>query len=260
MKNFTKSVLFLGSVASLAVAVYAAVNGTYYGNAVGNDGATFYTIYSNDTNSSSIKIDDNRYRAATITWDNKNLDSADMVAGTGVGFNGQKMPTNVSYNIKNWTITRGSDSNNGVFGVYGWSCAGRDGIKKSNGTAENNVEFYVIDRWLGTSQYVPYDGSFQMTAKETVRANGADYKLYQSSTYNRANACGTGQNFHQVWLVRQGKKIVGTSGTNIDMRTLGGAISRYGYITANLAYVVVGVDAFKNTKGTIQMGYVDMAF
>lgn len=248
-----------GAIALCAIAT-AAYAGTYYGNALGNEGATFYTIYSSQTNSSSIRVDDARYRAVTIAWDNKNVDSADMVAGAGWGWDNQTMPANISYNIKNWSISRGSDSNNGVFGVYGWSCAGADGIKRANGTPENNVEFYVIDRWLGTSQYVPYDGSSQMVAKETVRANGADYKIYQSSTVNRDNACGVGQNFHQVWAVRQGKKIVGTAGTNIDMRTLGNKIAQYGYITQRLRYIVVGVDAFKNTAGTIQIGYVDRGY
>jgi hypothetical protein len=269
MNKNIKSALLICSALSIATAVSAAIdipgpNGTYSGNGVYNDGETFVSLYANQVNSSSIKVLNNPYRNVTLSWDNKNDNAADVVLGAGWGWNGQKMPKNISYKVNSWSITRGSDSNNGVFGVYGWSCAGADGIKKADGTPENNVEFYVIDRWLGASQYVPYDGATQMTPKgQPVRANGADYKIYQSSTYQRANACGgSDQKFHQVWAVRQGKKTgTGASGaTNIDMATIGARIANYGYITQNLRYIVVGVDAFKNAKGTITLGYVDRSY
>jgi hypothetical protein len=267
MKTTKKSALFLCGAIGVATAVTAVIdvagpNGKYSGNGVYNDGDTFVSLYASKVNSSSIKVDDNRYRAVTLTWDNQNDNAADVVLGAGWGWNNQKMPKNISYKVSSWSITRGSDSNNGVFGVYGWSCAGDDGIKKADGTAENNVEFYIVDWWLGSSQWVPYDGSTQMTAKETFRANGANYKIYQSSTYTRDNACGIGQKFHQVWAVRQGQKTgTGTNGaTNVDTATIGGKIARYGYITEKLRYIVVGIDAFKNAKGTVKLGYVDRGY
>jgi hypothetical protein len=265
--NFKSALMICGALA-ITTAVSAAINvpgpnGTYSGNGVYNDGATFVSLYANQVNSSSIQVLNNRYRNVRMSWDNKDDNAADVVLGAGWGWNNQVMPKNISYKVDSWSITRGSDSNNGVFGVYGWSCAGADGIKKANGEAENNVEFYVVDRWLGNSQWVPYDGSTRMASKETFRANGADYKIYQSSTYQRANACGgNDQKFHQVWAVRQGKKTgTGATGaTNVDMATIGGKISNYGYITQKLRYIVVGIDAFKNAKGTIQLGYVDRSY
>jgi hypothetical protein len=268
MQKKLKSVLLICASLVAATAVSAAIviqgpNGTYSGDGVYNDGDTFVSLFASQVNSSSIKVLNNKYRNVLMSWDNKNDNAADVVLGAGWGWNNQVMPKNISYKVDSWSITRGSDSNNGVFGVYGWSCAGADGIKKSNGQPENNVEFYVVDRWLGSSQWIPYDGASQMTAKETFRANGADYKIYQSSTYQRANACGgNDQKFHQVWAVRQGKKTgTGANGaTNVDMATIGGKIANYGYITQKLRYIVVGIDAFKNAKGSVQLGYVDRGY
>jgi hypothetical protein len=247
MKKIIKSALFVCSVAGIAAAAYAA-NHTATGE--GQDGGTFWTLFKSETRSGGVNVTNASSRGATISWVNNDSPAADFVGG--VGWRDVNFPNNVSYNVTSftWPTTTAFD-NRGVFGIYGWSCPIGQGV------SDKNVEFYVVDNWLGTNQYVPFDGPTRMTAKETIRANGADYKIYQSSTYDRANACGPGQRFFQVWAVRQGKKTLNRNGTNVDFKTIGGAMSKYGYFTSNLRYLVVGVDAFQNTSGNVKIGYVD---
>jgi hypothetical protein len=253
MKKFIKSALAISGAIGLATAVYAA-NYTNQGEDV--EGQTFWTLYKYNSISGGVNITDNTKRKATISFENPNSADTDFVGG--VGWRDLIYPTTVSYKVTNWTwqTTQAMD-NRGVFGVYGWSCALRDGF------SDKNVEFYIVDNWLGKNQYVPYYNGSKMIAKETIRANGADYKIYQSGSLNRANACGgSDQTFIQLWAVREGKRsLIKSPGVGIansvDFKTIGGALGKYGYMTYNMRYLVVGVDVFQAAKGNVSLDYVN---
>jgi hypothetical protein len=247
VKRSSIKLLALAGSLSFAVATYAA-NHTQTGE--GQEGNTFWTVFKSETKSGGVNVTNSNSRTATISWVNRDDPAADFVGG--VGWKDVNFPNTITYNVTNftWPTSQAFDSR-GVFGVYGWSC----GINQ--GVSDKNIEFYIVDNWLGANQYIPYDGSTRMTPKETVRANGADYKIYQSSTYNRANACGPGLPNFQVWAVRQGKRTLSSSANNVDFKTIGGVMSKYGYFTQNLRYLVVGVDVFQNASGSFRLGYVN---
>jgi hypothetical protein len=259
MKNITKLAVITCSVFGLAAAAYAA-NHTNTGE--GQDGSTFWTLFKYNSNNNcpnaqnkcGVNVTDNRYRTATIKFSNPDRPDTDFVGG--VGWQNVAKPSNISYKVSSWSwpTTVAFDSR-GVFGVYGWSCPINAGV------SDKNVEFYIIDNWVGSNQYIPYDGSLPMTAKETFTANGASYNIYQSSLLDRANACGTGQKFFQVWAVRQGKRsLTNASGgiaNNVDFTTIGGKMANYGYFHYPLRYLVVGVDVFQAVQGNVSLNYVD---
>ncbi len=222
----------------------AAIAANHTGNGEGNDGVTFWTIFSQDVNSSSINVTSKTSRNFTLTWDNKNVDSADYA--TGGGWSNVARPKSLSYNIQNWSITRTGSS--GMFGVYGWSCPINAGIK-----GQDNVEFYIAESSINGQQFVPFDTTF----KTSVSASGGTYKIYQSPSYNRANACGSGQRFQQIWAVRTGNRSVGKTNVSLDFKKISEVMDNYGYFTNSFRYLVIGVDVFKNTKGTISVGSVN---
>ncbi len=259
MKNIIKSALFTCGALGLAAAAYAV---DHNNTGEGDDGSTFWTLYKynsnnncpNASNKCGVNVTDNRYRKATIKFSNPDRGDTDFVGG--VGWQNVAKPSNISYKVTSWSWpTTAAFDSRGVFGAYGWSC----GINAR--VSDKNVEFYIIDNWVGKNQYIPYDGSTQMTAKETFTANGASYKIYQSSTLNRDNACGNGQNFFQVWAVRQGKRsLINSSGgivNNLDFTTIGGKMANYGYFHYPLRYLVVGVDVFQAVQGNVSLAYVD---
>jgi Glycosyl hydrolases family 11 len=231
-------------VISIATATYAA---EYKNNAQGVEGSTFYTVYSAPgySNFASINVTDSKNRGFTLNWDNKNDNRADFASGGG--FENVNRPTTISYSVNSWSVERAG--NNGMFGVYGWSCPTNAGVKN-----QDNVEFYIVDAWLdgNVKQFVPFDTTY----KTNVKSDGATYNIYQSPTYTRDNACGSGQKFHQVWAVRQGRRFVDSRGVNLGFQTISNVMDDYGYFEYNLRYLVVGVDAFANTKAKISVGYV----
>jgi hypothetical protein len=233
------------AAALITGAVYAA---NHTSNGEGVDGNTFWTVYKNDTNSGGINVTDGKKRAFTLSWDNKDVNSADFA--TGGGFSYVDRPKTIYYSITKWSIER--SGSNGSFGVYGWSCPTDQGI-----TGHNNVEFYITESSINGRQFVPYDTTYL----KDVKASGATYKIYSSPSYTRANACkrkpnGQDYPFKQVWAVRQGNRPVGTKAVGIDFSTLSNVMDDYGYFTNNLRYLVVGIDAFRNTKGEIGVGSV----
>jgi Glycosyl hydrolases family 11 len=250
----------------------ALITGTAYAanhtsNGEGTDGSTFWTVFKQDTNSGGINVTDGARRAFTLTWDNKDVDSADFA--TGGGFKDVNRPNNVFYSITKWSISR--TGSNGSFGVYGWSCPSDQGIKiPGTNTFYDNVEFYVTESSINGQQFVPYDTTFKkdvLVDQGFKKANGSiqyiTYKIYESPVYRRANACRNQSNgqaypFKQVWAVRQGNRSVGTSAVTLDFKKLSEVMDDYGYFTYNLRYLVVGIDAFRNTKGEIGVGPVSI--
>ncbi len=252
MKKFVKSALMVCSAAALATAVYAA---DHTSTGEGPDGDTFWTLYKYNSISGGVNVYDGRYRSGKISFENPNRGDTDFVGG--MGWQNVNYPSNLFYKVTSWTWqTDAAFDNRGVFGAYGWSCAKRDGF------SDKNVEFYVIDNWLGKNQYVPYYNGSRMSPVSNVAANGATYDIYQSGSLNRANACGgDDQTFLQLWAVRRGKRsLINASGgiaNSIDFKTIGGAMGRYGYLTYNMRYLVVGVDVFQAAKGQVTLQYVD---
>jgi Glycosyl hydrolases family 11 len=250
--------------ASIPAALYAA---NHPDNGEGIDGSTFWTVFRQDNNSGAINVTDAAKRAFTLTWDNKDVDSADFA--TGGGFKDVNRPNNIFYSITKWSIARAGS--NGSFGVYGWSCPSDQGIKiPGTNVFYNNVEFYITESSINGQQFVPFDTVFQKDVKidqgfktRTGAVQLITYKIYTSPVYRRANACRNDQNgqaypFHQVWAVRQGNRNVGTSAVTLDFKTLSEVMDDYGYFTFNLRYLVLGIDAFRNTKGEIGVGPVSI--
>jgi hypothetical protein len=233
------------------------ITGTAYAanhtsNGEGNDGNTFWTVFKQDTNSGGINVTDGTNRAFTLSWDNKNVDSADYA--TGGGFSNVDRPNNIFYSITKWSITR--NDGNGSFGVYGWSCPTDQGV-----SGFDNVEFYITESSINGKQFVPFDTTFKKDVVLRQDGKNVTYKIYDSPSYTRANACqnrtnGAAYPFKQVWAVRQGNRSVGTTTVALDFKTLSNALDDYGYFTFNLRYLVVGIDTFKNTKGEIGVGPV----
>jgi hypothetical protein len=259
-KWLIKAALAAGLVSSAAYAANHTSNGE------GTDGNTFWTVFKQDTNSGGINVTDGNNRAFTLTWDNKDVDSADFA--TGGGWANVDRPNNIFYSITKWSINR--TGSNGSFGVYGWSCPSDQGIKvPGTNNFYTNVEFYVTESSINGKQFVPFDTSFKkdvLVDQGFRNSNGSikyvTYKIYTSPTYTRANACRNQSNgqaypFQQVWAVRQGNRSVGTSAVTLDFKKLSEVMDDYGYFTFNLRYLVVGIDAFRNTKGEIGVGPVN---
>jgi hypothetical protein len=235
----------LGAV-GLASAAFAA---NHTGNGEGIDGVTFWTIFSQRVNSSSINVTSPTKREFTLAWDNQDVNEADYA--TGGGWRDVNRPTTVKYSLNGWKIDRvGSD---GAFGIYGWAC--------NNVGSNDNVEFYIVDAWLsGAAEFKPFDNFRQLNSsgkQVQVATTHGTYRIWQSPSYSRANACPGSKKFHQVWAIRTAKRSVGTTEVPIDFKKLSEVMDNYGYFTNNLRYLVVGVDAFRNTKGTIKVRSVN---
>ncbi len=280
MRKFVKSALFFCSAIGLSVIAYA---GNHTTDGVGNDGNTFWALFKFNTNNlcptagagsnyaCGVNVLNPSTRNAFITFDNPDRPDTDFVGGVGWGYGNVAKPSTVSYKVSSYSFqSTAAYDNRGVFGIYGWSCPADSGIKKPNGSLYENVEFYIVDHWLGSNQYTPYYNGSPMSqvsgGNGSVNANGGTYKIYKSGIYNRENACaknsnGTNRNFIQVWAVRQGKRaLVNSSGgiaNNVDFNTISNKLATQGYFKYPLAYLVAGVDVFQDARGSVTFEYVN---
>ena len=250
MKKFPKYGLLAIGMVGIATAAYAA---EYKLNAGGNQGNTFYTVYTNGlSNYGSVNVTGQNSRGGTLNWDNKNNTSANYVSGLGFGYDVPR-PKTVKYSMNGWSIKR---SGKGAFGVYGWACNNAN----VNGKKPDNVEFYIVDAWInGDKEYIPYDSwrEKKNSQQVVVSTSHGDYRIWQSNAYTRDGACGKGLKFHQVWAVRTAKRSVGKTEVPVDFAKISGVMDDYGYFTNTLKYYVVGLDTSGNTAGKITIQSVN---
>ena len=250
MKKYMKVIITTALVTS-GTAAYAAShsysnNGPNQGQEGGTTG-TFWTVYARNANSQSITVSDASRRDVSMDWDLKDQDGADYVAGGG--WQNVSSPTNVSYKLFAWSTPRGK----GTFGVYGWSC----GVPAGN----LNVEYYVVDAWFG-GWTPPSSGKYKLnkkTGNRPIQTNNGTYDIYDSNQIdNEPSYCSGNKPFKQVWAVRTVNRYVRASTTNpgnatINFSVLKNKMDDYGYFNAKSAYLVVGAEGGRNSKGHIRI-------
>ncbi|MFC4292317.1 hypothetical protein ACFOWX_07805 [Sphingorhabdus arenilitoris] len=245
---------------STATAAYAASHtytaaGPNQGDEVDASGNKFFwTVYARDWDSQSVTVNDIARRDISMDWDLKNMDSADYVGGGG--WQNVATPNTLTYDLYDWTTSDGK----GTFGAYGWSC----GVPAGN----LNVEYYIVEAAFGGWTPPTNAGEYTLTKVRKnnrdlqVVTNNGTYQIYQSGQINnQPSYCQSGNTkpaFKQVWAVRTANKFVQASRTNpgrgtIDFKVLKEVMDDYGYFNANSAYLVIGAEGLKNSKGHIRL-------
>ena len=156
----------------------------------------------------SLGFNDENFRSYRVEWDLDRTFSADAVGGMGFGSGSPQR--RLTYRVDNFNSNVSNDQR-ALVAVYGWSC---------EASTNTNQEYYVVDTWTGSGQFVPFDGSQAnneaVQVGRTIRSNGGTYRFYRVER-SGANFCVADQNaeFVQLWSVRQGRRTTGRN-QNID--------------------------------------------
>ena len=250
--------IMLGTASAALAASHtysSASNAVNQGDEVDKSGnRVFWTVYARNWNSQSVTVNDIARKDVSMDWNLKNVDGADYVGGGG--WQNVSTPNTLYYDLFDWSTSDGK----GTFGAYGWSC----GVPAGN----LNVEYYIVEAAFGGWTPPTNAGEYTLTKVRKnnkdlqVVTNNGTYQIYQSGQINnQPSYCQSGTTmpaFKQVWAVRTSNKYVRASQTKpgrgtIDFKVLKEVMDDYGYFNAQSAYLVIGAEGFKNSKGHIRI-------
>lgn len=186
-----------------------------------------------------------RFRAS---WDQNRTFSEDAVGGMGWGSG--RAGRRFTYNISTFTSNRALRA---IAGIYGWTCVSGDRQRNPRTSAQ---EYYVIDTWSGSGNFVPFDENRRGPALQLRDRNNnpvfvrdgtnGTYRVYRVRR-NGAQFCGDGspRSFDQFWSVRTTKRATGGN-RNINFQPHADRWDDFGFRPNSMSngYQVLAVEAF----------------
>lgn len=180
-------------------------------------GGAFYSYFASNMNSANLVAVSAPGRRGRFRsdWDAKSeRDRSDAVIGIGWNSSSLNRNRNITFTLNKWSKT----TDVATMGIYGWRCP-----TAARGDVSDIVEYYVVNNWANDiTQFVPFDAATNSNATELKRFtfDNATYKIYRTPRINAGHGCvgiDQGQDFTQLWAVRQGRKF---NTQSINMKTI----------------------------------------